>query len=247
MFEGAASVLSPRVSKKIMDIYIESIKRDKEFSMLVCNDDVLPLRSLSNERMTKVEIGEKDIRRLCSGDDSVIYIHTHGNFLPSPSIMDHRANEKIFSFPNVGYSCIAGTSGVYCIDRLQREVLYPWGSNYYRSVDEDEKVNIVRGDSLFCDKRGNRYECEINKEGFSRRIGVFDNISLEGTAMLGESGTDVMSQVHSPNEMLECTIMKDENRNHATLNCFKRNNAEVEHARSSGNFCGFIDRCHPKI
>lgn len=239
------SVFSPKVSKEVMDFYIDSIKTDKEYSMMACRDRVFPLKSLSNERMTKVEIGASDVEKMCKDDRNRMYIHTHGNFLPAPSLMDHKANEKIFQLPDVNFSCIAGTTGVYCTDRHGEELVYPWGSNYFASVEADGAVKIERGDSLFCDRIGSQYDCEITKEGFSKPLGSFDNISMEET-ILGESGSDVLSQVHSPNQVLECTVMKDATRKRSTLNCFKKNATEVEYARSSVRRCEYIDVCHPK-
>lgn len=229
-----------------MDVYIDSIKNDKEYSMLVCRDRVFPLNSISNERMTRVEISPKNVKKMCRDDRDRMYIHTHGNFLPSPSLMDHRANKKIFQLPDVDFSCIAGTAGVYCIDKLGEEVIYPWGSNYFRSVEDDKNVSIVRGDSLFCDRMDNKYECEITKDGFSKPLGRFDNVSME-EAILGESGSDVLSQVHNVNQTLECTVMNDPVYDKSTLNCFKKSIAEIEYARSTGRRCEFIDVCHPKL
>lgn len=250
MNNDLTSILSPKVSKEIMDIYIESIKKDKETSLLVCKDKVFPLKSISNERMTRVEISPKDVKKKCKGDNNRMYFHTHGNFLPTPSLVDHEANKKIFNLPDMNYSCIAGTAGFYCTDRMGRELVYPWGANYFNSIENDKHIEIVRGEVLSCDKYDSKYKCEIKKkgsmEGFSRDLGLFDNISVE-EAILGEYGFDVLSQVHSPTQSLECTIMRDDMHNKATLNCFKKNDIEIEYARSIGKRCGFIDVCHPKM
>lgn len=246
MFEGPASVLTPDISKKIVDLYIESIKQDKEFSMLVCNNNAYPLKSISNERMTKVEIGVKDVKEMCKGDPEAIYLHTHGNFQPQPSLMDYKANKKIFKLPGVQHSCIAGTSGFFCLDRAGRDVTYQWGDKYFESVENEKSVEIMRGDSLFCDRVGNRYSCDLSLNSFSKYIGMFDNISVE-EAMLGEMGTDVLSQVHSPEMMLECTIRRDPLDLKSTLNCFKKSESEINNERSSGRLCNYIDICRPKM
>jgi len=246
MNNDLTSILSPKVSKEIMDIYISSIKKDKEISLLVCKDKVYPLKSISNERMTRVEITPKDVKKKCKGDNNRMYFHTHGNFPPTPSLIDHEANKKILDLPDVNYSCIAGTAGFYCTDRMGREVVYPWGVNYFKSIDDDKSVEIVRGEVLSCDKYDNKYACEIKKEGFAKSLGMFDNISVE-EAILGEYGFDVLSQVHSPSQTLECTVMRDPAHNKATLNCLKKNEFEIEFARSGGKRCGFIDVCHPKM
>ena len=249
MNNDLTSVLSPKVSKEIMDIYIDSLKKDKEISLLVCKDKVFPLKSISNERMTRVEIGPKDVKKKCKGDDNRMYFHTHGNFPPTPSLVDHEANKKILNLPDVNYSCIAGTAGFYCTDRMNREVVYPWGASYFKSIEDDKNVEIVRGEVLSCDKYNNKYKCQIaDKKGFAKYFDFsFDNISVE-EAILGEQGApDVLSQVHSPNQSLECTIMRDHVHDKATLNCFKKNDIEIEFARSIGKRCGFIDVCHPKM
>ncbi len=247
MIEGAASILSPDVGKAVMDKYLNSIKQDKEFSMLICDNKLFPLKSVSTERSSKVEISPEYINDACKGDGQRIYLHTHANFLPHPSKKDYEANEKIFSLPLVDFSCIAGTSGIFCTDKFGKDVVYPWGSNYYKAIESDQKISILRGDALFCDRKlGGKYDCEISLNGYSRPLGTFGNISIDGTSMIGESGTDILSQVHSPNTALECTVMNDEGKN-STLNCFKKNISEIEQARSTSKRCNFIDICHPKM
>jgi hypothetical protein len=246
MFEGPASALDPGASEALMRLHLKSSAEDRELSALICGGSVFPLESESTERMAKTKIGPREVQGLCGEDDNAIYLHTHGNFLPHPSLADHRANEKIFSLPGVRHSCIAGTSGVFCTDRLGREISYPWGDGYYRAIEGDPRLAIERGDALLCDRRGEEYECEISREGFIKGLGRFKNVSLGGAAIMGELGTDIFSQVHSPKETLECTVARGEERGD-TLNCYRRSEAEILNGRSATPRCAFVNLCRPKV
>lgn len=248
MNRNISSIFTPEVAKQIMDIYLQSVKNDKEYSMVVCNGSVYPLRSIeSTKRSTKVILNDDILEKMCGGEGDMVYLHTHANYFPRPSLGDHKANQKFFDFRRLQYSCIAGTSGVFCTNRHGEEITYPWGSGYFGAIENDAYIEIVRGDSLFCEEdEDKQYKCQIARDDFTKNLGLFDGISMD-ESIWGEFGSNVITQIHSPNEVLECTIMKDPDNDNATLNCFKKSVAETEYARTTSNNCQFIDVCHPKM
>jgi hypothetical protein len=179
--------------------------------------------------MSRVSISPGRVRELCAGRPAA-YLHTHANFLPMPSRADREADRLIFSLPGVERSCVLGNSGLACSDDRGRRDFRPWGEGYYEAVRSRPGISVSRGSSLYCDRDGEGYECELLWGGVLQPLPWAGELSLGPPTLTGELGADLFTQARRPVEVLECTSAQGDWG--STLGCYARPDPDGPSPRS---------------